>query len=1083
MGSICPLRIKSMKINFPLALLFLILQSLTLNAQSQDDYDNWNQSLAQGTQYYNLQAFDQSVFEFETAYDIALKLFEIDSQEFVSTAYSYAVVLVQIEDNARAQAPMEKALEGIQKLYGDKSQEYATALTIMANIYVGTKTYKKAEEIYIESNDLMKSSYGDQHYLYGIGLTNLAGFYREIGDYKLALQILDQGLNILKDNPDFDQRYYNNLRYNNLPEIYQGLGRLDDALKIEEESLDYLRRSIGKYSSNYANVMTSIGGIHVNLGNFNKAEKALEEAAQIFEELGNFEDEEALGNVYMFLVACYSETSDYKKAFYYASKGIELTGLDSDNPPSNALNYYEILGKLNWDLGNFEDAKYYLQKAIEGTVETIGLNAPELPLLKSELGLCYRELQEEDEAVQLIREGFKMAQDQGLTIKDKVYRQCLENLSMILVDQEKFSVAIENLEMSLKEEDRSYPNYWLKVVDLANVYMQNNQCKEASQLLEEGIGRLKKFYGKEDPNYLHALNSSIIANRCQKKYGNIIEQINEADQLTKGQLTKRFSFSTGILKRIFLMELEYSFDVYESVNMDLNNNELAILNLNNQLFLKGLLLSQSKNVTDKLLELNNSNIDAKIDEYLNNKQLLNRLEDNESSLNLEDRNQLESMINRSEIEMVQLHNEYFGNSIDYERSWLDVKKELKEDEVAIEFSRFVDMTNKNQDSTFYVAYLIKKDSDYPNVIHLFEESQLLSILNNKNTPNLLYATRGSGGTSVGKEYESSELYDLIWEPLEPYLADVRSIHFAPVGLLHKIAFASLNKGGVFLINKYILNQLSSTYEIVGDKRSLELDNILLVGGVKYDYEVAKGAIKNSADNQLDIIELTNKRSDSAPWNYLPGTLKEVIDLNEILTSDKKSTQISVGKEANESMLKGFTGNSPSIMHIATHGFFFPNDDDHRDDLIFKSEENKFKTAENPLKRAGLLFSGANLAWIQGNNPYETENGILTAEEISSLDLSKTDMVVLSACETGLGDIDGSEGVYGLQRAFKMAGVDIIVMSLWQVPDKETAEFMTLFYTNWLKGTDVRQAFNSTQKTMQERYKDEPLKWAAFVLFE
>ena len=119
----------------------------------------------------------------------------------------------------------------------------------------------------------------------------------------------------------------------------------------------------------------------------------------------------------------------------------------------------------------------------------------------------------------------------------------------------------------------------------------------------------------------------------------------------------------------------------------------------------------------------------------------------------------------------------------------------------------------------------------------------------------------------------------------------------------------------------------------------------------------------------------------------------------------------------------------------------------------------------------------------GNNPYENEDGILTALEISNLNLSNTDLVVLSACETGLGDIDGSEGVYGLQRAFKMAGVDLIMMSLWEVPDKETSEFMTIFYTNWLNGEDVRTAFRNTQLKMSTKYKANPEKWAAFVLFE
>ncbi len=108
---------------------------------------------------------------------------------------------------------------------------------------------------------------------------------------------------------------------------------------------------------------------------------------------------------------------------------------------------------------------------------------------------------------------------------------------------------------------------------------------------------------------------------------------------------------------------------------------------------------------------------------------------------------------------------------------------------------------------------------------------------------------------------------------------------------------------------------------------------------------------------------------------------------------------------------------------------------------------------------------------------------LTALEISNLDLKNTNLVVLSACETGLGDIEGNEGVYGLQRAFKMAGVESIIMSLWQVPDAETSEFMQLFYNTWFEGGTVRNAFNETQLSMQTKYATEPYKWAAFVLVD
>ena len=126
---------------------------------------------------------------------------------------------------------------------GETNEQYAGALTILANIYVAKKEYKVAEAKYIESNGLLKIVYGEDHMMYGIGLTNLAGLYGDIGKYKKALNILNEGLEILNKDPYFDKTAYNNLRYNNLPSIYQGLGRLEDALEIEKESLNYIEKN------------------------------------------------------------------------------------------------------------------------------------------------------------------------------------------------------------------------------------------------------------------------------------------------------------------------------------------------------------------------------------------------------------------------------------------------------------------------------------------------------------------------------------------------------------------------------------------------------------------------------------------------------------------------------------------------------------------------------------------------------------------------------------------------------------------------------------------------------------------------
>ena len=189
-----------------------------------------------------------------------------------------------------------------------------------------------------------------------------------------------------------------------------------------------------------------------------------------------------------------------------------------------------------------------------------------------------------------------------------------------------------------------------------------------------------------------------------------------------------------------------------------------------------------------------------------------------------------------------------------------------------------------------------------------------------------------------------------------------------------------------------------------------------------------------------------------------------------------------GNAATEESVKALTGNlSPAVLHIATHGFFYP-DTRAKNDSTYTTNSlaNPFKQSDNPLMRSGLFFAGADDAW-KGKPINGKEDGILTSYEVSNLYLPNTKLVVLSACKTALGEIQGNEGVYGLQRAFKIAGVDNLVMSLWKVPDTETAAFMQELYKNIFNKQSINNAFYNAQTVMRHKYSNEPYKWAAWIL--
>jgi CHAT domain-containing protein len=211
---------------------------------------------------------------------------------------------------------------------------------------------------------------------------------------------------------------------------------------------------------------------------------------------------------------------------------------------------------------------------------------------------------------------------------------------------------------------------------------------------------------------------------------------------------------------------------------------------------------------------------------------------------------------------------------------------------------------------------------------------------------------------------------------------------------------------------------------------------------------------------------------------LPGTKKEIQAISELFQPKKWEIQRYLENEANESNVKALQ--HPRILHIATHGYFFEDIPNELDDInqSFMGMDRQ-TVVQDPMLRSGLLLVGANIT-LKGEEQ-KGENGLLSAAEASLLNLRGTELVVLSACETGRGEVKNSEGVYGLRKAFTDAGAQNIIMSLWKVDDEVTKEFMIRFYEIWLNDqTSIREAFNQTQLEIKAKY-PQPYYWGAFIL--
>lgn len=415
--------------------------------------------------------------------------------------------------------------------------------------------------------------------------------------------------------------------------------------------------------------------------------------------------------------------------------------------------------------------------------------------------------------------------------------------------------------------------------------------------------------------------------------------------------------------------------------------------------------------------------------------------------------------------------------------WQNVQEQLSPTEVAIEFVDFygvplyserykekADPLSALDRDRQYAAIILRVGDPHPTFVPLCLQSKLDSLLQGDATKiaQQLYASRGAkpvGATPVGatpaEDDAGQQLYSLIWEPLEKYLQNMERIYYSPSGSLHQLSFAALPHPKGLLSNQYELWQLSSTREI-GKPAPDEPKNVVLLGGVDYDVELDTKK-RSSGSNFIDT------RSLSSSYAYLPGTDREVKDITAMLKAQSFSTSLYTGGEAQEQVLNQLA--SPHILHIATHGFFLPD-----------SARGLMLQVDQAMLRSGLLLAGANQSIQYPTRTTKYNDGILLAAEAAQLNLQQTQLVVLSACETGLGSTQSSEGVLGLQRAFREAGARYLIMSLWQVPDTPTQEMMSLFYQYWIADQlPIRQAFGRAQKDMQRQYA--PHAWAGFVMVE
>lgn len=730
------------------------------------------------------------------------------------------------------------------------------------------------------------------------------------------------------------------------------------------------------------------------------------------------------------------------------------------------LNYYSSMMNLKQQQRQYKDAIRAAKHYIEQTKILNGRNSDQQYQAYSKLCTLYALDNDSTRAFACLD---SLERGVGHSYQDKEVIANFYNVKgCCYADFKKYDKAIACFDKAYKtlydKRTEDSPSKFASLLNKSEAYFMLKRYDDAYATFSEYVETSRNKYGETSGTYSQALFT--LAN-IEGARGNI----NEADSLFRMSMNcllvnmkQLWRYSTPSQREQFWMETLNNLSGMAAFAIKCGNfdSELTETCYNALLFSKSLLLETEKSVVDiirkegteddianyrNLLAVNNRLL------VLRNNYEYNKLEID--SLTIQQR-ELEQQLSHK----CQSYNEYETYlDINYEK----VRNSLADHEVVVDFSDYQTEDSVRQ----YAAYIYDKDKSHPLLVKCFDQQQLDSLLDGM-----------QNYTLYNYEQLQNRASKLIWNPIEASIAKGSTVYYIPSGVMHGIALEALPlSDGTTLGQHYDFVRLTSAREIVNAHHSSKINRTAtLYGGLQYSLDPQKMEEESKAYEKSDLAGLVRSEYGVSGFKDLRNTKDEVKKIEKTLVDNGFSVKAYLGSKGNAESFVALDGKSPSIVHIATHGFYYTPDEAKDKDFL--------RGYTDAMSLSGLVFAGGNAAWLGKKNVDGVLGGVLTAKDIANLDFKGTDLLVLSACKTGQGKVT-AEGVFGLQRAFKKAGVGTIIMSLWNVDDKVTSEFMIAFYgrltdkaNNWNK----RKAFEQTKEIIRKEHPD-PYYWAAFVMLD
>jgi CHAT domain-containing protein/tetratricopeptide (TPR) repeat protein len=973
---------------------------------------------------------------------------------------------------SEAEALFKRALAIGEKVLGPELPDLAESLNDLGIIYDSQGRYAEAEQVYRRALAIREKVFGPEHASVAETFNNLAILYEEQSRYAESEELYKHALAINEKDlgPDDPQVA---IDLGNLALLYNAESRYKESEQLYKRALAINEKVAGPDHPDVALVLSNLENLYREQGRYGEAETLSKRALAIYEKV-----------------------------------------LGPDHP--NVATVLNNLGDLYQEQGRYQEAEALSKRALAINEKALGPDNPIVAYALNNLAVLYVAEGRYKEAEPLYTRALAI-REKALGPEHPDVAGTMTNLAVLEVAEGRYEEAepLYKRGLAIREKTRgpNHPDVATDLSNLAALYAELGRYSEAEPLDKRALEIEEKALGADHPRVATDLYCLSKLYYAEGHY----DQAEHAVLRSLDILRRRFEYSFAYMSEKdrlqFLGTVRNVFTLYFSLALTEDGRDAAVAGRTYDLLLwqKGLVSTSVATLRAQVAASGDPQAIKIFEDLTAKKSQSSRLVATRPTGWQEARTRADTEANDLEQQLARRVSSFADQKNLASATWLDVQKALKPGDAAVEFVRFPFHDGKQQtDKTYYIALVIRPENPQPALIRLGEAHEIEGA-----AFSAFHAEVGIGNTHAALRAPAPSaspwrsLYDSVWKPLEAPLADAKRVYVSLDGALNEIPVGVLQgSNGRRVMEKYDFRMVSSTRDLLRARHRSTSNTATLVGNPRFllsdeEQRIAlnhwHGAEKSEPAMVLASAVLPGNPASGALSRDatqrgtcnppppeggvlcpLPGTATEVQSIGDLLRRKHWLVSDYQGNQALEEVVKKAA--NPRVLHLATHGFFLSD----QQVKLGESLNGQSSGLEDPMMRSGLFFAGADRTLNSQPTIEGVETGVLTAYEATALNLQGTELVVLSACETGRGQVQNGEGVFGLGRALQEAGAESVLMSLWSVPDRETQELMTLFYKNWLTGMDKPEALRRAQITERDRVKDRygedlPYYWGAFIL--